>query len=509
MYRPLKKIVSVMAAGAIAFSSLSMLSLTAAADDGFDDLDQQAFTAAMGVGWNLGNTLEATNGKGIVSETAWGNPKASEELLKLVKQSGFSSVRMPVSWLSNIGDGPNYTVNKTWLKRVHEVVDYCINNDLYVIVNMHGDGYYSIDGGWLLCGEDDSKQKEIKAKYESAWRQIAEEFKDVDEHLIFESMNEEFDGTYGNPTYTGYKNINEYNQIFVDTIRKTGGNNTKRWLLVPGWNTDIDQTVNRYNTEIDGEKVEYGFDVPTDEYCEAETSRIAVSVHYYNPWDFCGSDTNKLKTQWGPDAQKLRSPSYGTPADMHNLITKLYDNFTSKGHPVIIGEFGANDRSAYDRNNTEFRRYWCASLVTEAKKAGCIPVYWDNGWTGANGFALFNRKDNTVFQQSIIDGMVEAMNSEDENYTVPSVTFKELPLGDVNMDGQVTSADAMKIIAYAKKVLVFDEKNKVADAEVKILCDINEDAVIDTKDAMLAVGAAKKTITITKTNKSVYGNGTL
>ena len=202
----------------------------------FTDLSQDEIVAEMGAGWNLGNQLEASI-SGVPYETAWGNPTITENLIKAVKNAGFSTIRVPVSYLSKIGSGSSYTIDSSWLNRIQEVVDMCINNDLYVIINMHGDGYNSVDGGWLLCNGSD--QTTIKAKYKACWQQIATKFKDYDEHLIFESMNEEFDGTYGWPNTAYYDNINDYNQIFVDTVRQTGGNNDKRWLLIPGWNTNI------------------------------------------------------------------------------------------------------------------------------------------------------------------------------------------------------------------------------------------------------------------------------
>lgn len=147
----------------------------------------------------------------------------------------------------------------------------CIANDLYVIINMHGDGYHSVDGGWLFC--DGSNQTAIRAKYKACWKQIATRFRSYDQHLIFESMNEEYDGTYGTPNRTYYENINQLNQIFVDTVRTSGGNNAKRWLMLPGWNTNINYTVG-----------DYGFRVPTDNNCTAGGKRIMISVHYYDPW---------------------------------------------------------------------------------------------------------------------------------------------------------------------------------------------------------------------------------
>ena len=196
-------------------------------------------------GWNLGNQLEANSG-GTPGETVWGNPVITEKLIKQVKAQGFKSIRIPVSYLSKIGAGPNYTIDSKWLDRVQEVVDMCIDNGLYAIINVHGDGYYTVKGGWLLCGESASEQKKIKAKYEKVWEQIAKRFKNYDEHLVFESMNEEFDNTYNTPNREYYDNINAYNQIFVDTVRKSGGKNNVRYLLIPGWNTDINYTAGDY-----------------------------------------------------------------------------------------------------------------------------------------------------------------------------------------------------------------------------------------------------------------------
>ena len=135
-------------------------------------------------GWNLGNQLEASSG-GTPGETVWGNPVITEKLIKQVKAQGFKSIRIPVSYLSKIGAGPNYTIDSKWLDRVQEVVDMCIDNGLYAIINIHGDGYYSVKGSWLLCGESASEQKKIKAKYEKVWEQIAKRFKNYDEHLVF------------------------------------------------------------------------------------------------------------------------------------------------------------------------------------------------------------------------------------------------------------------------------------------------------------------------------------
>lgn len=370
------------------------------------ELSQTEITAAMGLGWNLGNQLEASaNGK--PSEKAWNNYRIEPDLLKLVKESGFSTVRIPVSYLSMIGAAPDYTIDKEWLDRVEEVVNYVLDNDMFAIINIHGDGYYTVDGGWLLCAEDD--QTEIKAKYEAVWRQIAERFKNYDEHLIFESMNEEFDGTYGNPNEKAYQNINAYNQIFVDTVRKTGANNTKRWLLMPGWNTNVQFTTS-----------EYGFVIPEDTLCESPEKRLMISVHYYDPYNFTINETKgEYKTQWGKyaveDIERACNETY-----IKAVMMKLNDSFVSQGYPVVIGEFGAQDKSIAADYYPEFRRYWTECVISAAKKQGCIPVYWDNGYNGDKGFGLFDRVKFTVTQPELIEAMMRAINSDEYEIAPPA-----------------------------------------------------------------------------------------
>ncbi len=365
----------------------------------FNDLNQNEIVAAMGAGWNLGNQLEASL-SGTPSETAWGNPVITENLIKAVKNAGFSSIRVPVSYLSMIGS--DYTIKSSWLDRVQEVVDMCIDNDLYVIINMHGDGYNSVEGGWLLCNGSD--QTTIRNKYVACWKQIANRFKDYDEHLIFESMNEEFDGTYGTPNSTYYSNINTLNQLFVDTVRQTGGNNALRWLLVPGWNTNIEYTAGNY-----------GFVVPSDNYRSSSISssekRIMISVHYYDPWDFCGAENSTI-TQWGSAAtDSSKVASYGDESFLNSSLSNMYSKFVSQGYPVIIGEYGAIDKSAYDSANTANRIEWAKKVCTYAKQYGCVPMWWDNGYTGTYGFALFDRNSCTVTQQSLINAIIGVMGT--------------------------------------------------------------------------------------------------
>lgn len=371
------------------------------------ELDQTQITEAMGLGWNLGNQLEASSG-GLPSETCWGNPEVTKELIDTVKAQGFKTVRIPVSYLDMIGDGPDYKIDTDWLDRVQEVVDYVVNNDMFAIVNMHGDGYYTVDHSWLLCAEDDDKQTEIKDKYGKVWTQIADRFKDYDQHLIFESMNEEFNNDYGKPDEKAYDNINAYNQIFVDSVRATGSNNEKRWLLLPGWNTNIDYTAGD----------DYNFKIPTDKGCKADGKRIMISVHYYDPFNFTIDENKTAKTQWGKYAVK-NYDNWGQEDYVDSQMALLNEKFVSQGYPVVIGEFGAQDKTEKFADYNEFRRYWSEYLIKAAKKNGVVCVYWDNGYNGNKGFGIINRFDYTITQPDLIAGMMRAINSTDD-YDIPS-----------------------------------------------------------------------------------------
>lgn len=442
-----KKLVAVVMAAAMSLSTLGVTgsSTPKASAATFQNLNQSQIVEAMGAGWNLGNQLEAAN-NGTPNETNWGNPTISENLIKAVKNAGFQSIRVPVSYLSKIGSDSNYTIDSSWLNRVQQVVDMCIKYDLYVIINMHGDGYNSIDGGWLLCNGSD--QTTIRKKYAACWKQIANKFKDYDQHLIFESMNEEFDGTYGTPNTTYYSNINTLNQIFVDTVRQTGGNNAKRWLMVPGWNTNIEYTAGNY-----------GFVVPSDNYRSSEISssekRIMISVHFYDPWDFCGVESSSY-TQWGSKAtNSSKVPSYCDESYLNYAFWLLSDKFTSKGYPVVIGEYGAIDKSAYDSQNTACRAEFASKVCKYADQYGCVPVWWDNGVNGTYGFGLFNRYNYQVTQQSIIDAIMGVYgNNSDGIDTSKTYMLKNVNSGlymDVAGAKAVNGTNVLQYTASASK----------------------------------------------------------
>jgi endoglucanase len=368
----------------------------------FDQLNQSQIVAAMGAGWNLGNTMEAFNDYGP-NEEAWGNPKVTSELFTAVKNAGFNTVRIPVTLLKAIGPAPNYTIDPAWLARVKEVVDYAYSKGMYVILDgVHGDGYTTINGAWLLVTASD--QASVRAKYQKVWQQYADLFKDYDEHLIFESMNEVFDGNYYDPDPVLYQNLNAYNQIFVDTVRQTGGNNAARWLLVPGWNTNIDHMT-----------LDFGFVIPTDNYrsssIPSSEKRIMISAHYYSPYEFTLDNSSSI-TQWGSIAtDSSKKSTWGQEDFMASQLAQMYYKFVVEGYPVVIGEYCATDKTDKDSTNNTYRSYFCNVLSTDCKKYGAVPVYWDIGAYGPGGSGLIDRKTYAVVNQPIINAIISGINS--------------------------------------------------------------------------------------------------
>ncbi|MGM0883630.1 MAG: cellulase family glycosylhydrolase [Bacillota bacterium] len=386
--------------------------VSAAETADFTQLNSSQVVFEMGAGWNLGNALDA-NVNGVPSETAWGNPVITKALIQKVKATGFKSIRIPVTYMKKIGSAPNYTIDSAYLARVKEVVDYAYSEGLFVIINIHHDGYHSTtpntpSDNWLLPNASD--QNTIRDKFKKVWQQIANTFVDYNEHLIFESMNEVFDGkTYSGaqPDLTIYSNINTLNQIFVDTVRQTGGNNAARWLLIPGWNTNIDYTA--------GNNGYTGFALPTDNYrsstIPSSEKRIMISVHYYSPWDFAGEESGNI-TQWGATATNASKKStWGQEDYLDAQLKSTYDKFVTQGYPVVIGEYGSIDKTAFDSANNTYRAAFAKAVASTARKYSSVPVIWDNGGNGQYGFGLFNRSTYAVTQQGIIDAIMSVMNT--------------------------------------------------------------------------------------------------
>lgn len=358
----------------------------------------------MKVGWNLGNGLDAYDYSGG-NETAWGNPVITQSLIRAVKNAGYKTIRIPVTYMNRIGPAPDYTIDASWLDRVRQVVDYAMDEGLYTIINVHHDGNHDTGyGAWLHV--DDWNQTAVRAKYRRVWQQIAEKFKNYGSKLMFESMNEVMEqGNYGTPNQSStYPNINALNQICVDTVRASGGNNAQRYIIVPGYNTNI------YSTAVFK-----GFQLPSD----SAKDKLMVSVHYYDPYDFSLNESNDNIYAWGRSAIDAGNPhaiTWHDEASVQESMQQLKDAFTSKGIPVVVGEFGAGDKSFVNSSNSDYRRYYYEYVTKAVTDAGGVMICWDNGWKGDHGLALFDRTNNTPFQKAIIDAMMRASGGKE--YTI-------------------------------------------------------------------------------------------
>lgn len=466
------------AVAAMFFALCVMLlnSNTVNAESGFQDLSQDEIVADMGAGWNLGNQLEASIENGVQGETVWGNPTITKAALTAVKNAGFNTVRIPVSWLAKIGPAPNYTIDSSWLNRVQEVVDYAIDQDMYVILDLHNDGSISVDGSWILTNASD--QAEIKNKLGIVWGQIASRFADYDEHLIFESMNE-IGAESGNSEAeirSAIDLINQYNQVIVDSIRQSGGNNNKRWILVPGWSTNIDYTAG-----------DYGFTVPTDNYrassIPSSQKRIMISVHYYTPWEFAGQLDGEV-TRWG-DVEE-GTITWANETYMKNQFKKMYDAFVTNGYPVVIGEYGAVDKAFLDSKNADSRAYFAHSVCKYSKEYGCVPVYWDNGSNGDYGMALFNRQNGySVTQARILGAIMYYYGSESSAKLSMNSGNLSMELGDSpeQLNVSINPSSSKDWIEYSSSneaVATVDHYGRVAAKGIGtavITASINGDSV--------------------------------
>lgn len=332
--------------------------------------------ADMTIGWNLGNTLDAPSG-----ETSWGQPKTTEAMIDTIKELGFNTVRIPVSW--GLHTDSNYKINASWLKRVKEVVDYAIDNGMYVIINSHHDN----DFYYPSAAHRAESEKYIKA----IWEQVAECFKDYDYHLIFECMNEpRLSGTnyewYFDANASACKEaatvINSLNQIYVDTVRASGGNNTDRYLMVTPYDAGPSAACNS------------AFKLPTD----TASDRLIVSVHAYTPYDLAMNANSSVKTLGTSEKSSIDS-----------FMKQLYTKYVSKGIPVIIGETGCINKDNYDE-----RYKWAYYFVSTAKKYGLMVCVWENSndVTGEESYALFNRRTLKIYDNSlcIYNGIMDAVN---------------------------------------------------------------------------------------------------
>lgn len=320
----------------------------------------------LGIGWNLGNHFDAHN-NGVSGETAWGNPKATQNTFTKLKAAGFSTVRIPVTWLGHIGEAPDYKIDEAWLDRVAEVVGYAEKAGLNVIVNMHHDGADS--KYWLniaTAALNAEVNRQIKEQIAAMWGQIARKFADKGEFLIFEAFNEVHDGKWGwgaNKTDGGkqYNCLNEWNQTFVDAVRAAGGSNADRILGVPAYCTNVDIAIE-------------AFKMPSDKVAD----RLMLSVHCYDPSEY----TLKASlSEWGHTGAAGKKASGDNEADLEKTFMKIYTNYVSKGIPVYLGEFGCVNRAT--AREQAFQQYYLKYYAKLAKVHGVPAMIWDNGAKGA------------------------------------------------------------------------------------------------------------------------------
>ena len=312
-----------------------------------EDLDAWNAAKLMGVGVNIGNTLDNTT----TWETGWGNPRITKEFVQSLARLGFKTVRVPVAWDTYARNG---RIAEDKLARVGEVVDWISAAGMFCVVNIHW------DGGWI---DSSAKQRfpktfatfspEAESKYISYWTQIASYFSGRNERLIFEALNEETKFEGAGSTQKAYVTLTHVNQLFIDTVRKTGGNNANRLLIVTGYATDITKTTSS----------EYV--LPKD----TVPHRMLISVHYYTPWPFVGMTKDE---SWGKVA-----PTWGSEADVAEL-NRLFDamqEFCKRNDlPAFIGEFGVTDKK-----ETPSRVRWMSAVAEAALSRKMIPVLWDTG----------------------------------------------------------------------------------------------------------------------------------
>jgi aryl-phospho-beta-D-glucosidase BglC (GH1 family) len=343
--------------------------------------------AKLRLGWNLGNSLDVPEG-----ETAWGNPAATPELMRAVAAAGFQLVRIPVTWTQRTGPAPDFAIEPAFLARVAEVVGYAHSAGLYCVINLHHDGADNFKGAeWLTLNDADGKTTDannavVRERFVKVWLQIARYFSGYGEELLFESMNEIHDG-YGNPDPRHFTFINELNQEFVKLVRASGGNNDKRHLIVPGYNTNIDHTIK-------------GFELPTD----PTPNRVSVSVHYYDPYLFALQAKTNTWGQASPGKD-----NWGQEDFVVTQFDKLKTTYIDQGIGVFLGEYGATHQADY----ADYQRYYVEYVTKAAVDRGILPVYWDNGGQGSGGekFGLIDRTKNDVFHPNVMEALKRAATS--------------------------------------------------------------------------------------------------
>ena len=394
-------------------------------------------TRLMGNGINLGNTLEACdNNVGIKTntplsyETHWGQPKTTQAMIDGMKAAGFDTIRIPVAWMTNathLYEG-DYTIDADYMDRVEEVVRYARKAGMYVIINDHW------DGGWYgMFGSESAETRALAMEaYKGMWQQIAERFRDYSDYVIFESANEELGGRFdeNSPLYCSdsvvtyltdderYALTNEINQTFVDVVRATGGNNATRFLLIAGYSTDINQTCDDR------------FQMPKD----TADSKLMVSVHYYDPWSYCGASSAASATKWG----KVSDYEY-----MDQQLAKM-TKFTEAGYGVVIGEYGALPCSDGLKDNTLAYHTAFLDACTKYNLTNCL---WDCS-------GLYKRVSQTFADDDILAMYQEKRQANEEGQDYADVQAAAA--------AEAAAAAAKAPVTFLQDAVVVDDQTALA-----------------------------------------------
>ena len=394
-------------------------------------------TRLMGNGINLGNTLEACdNNVGIKTnaplsyETYWGQPKTTQAMIDGMKAAGFDTIRIPVAWMTNathLYEG-DYTIDAGYMDRVEEVVRYARKAGMYVIINDHW------DGGWYgMFGSESAETRALAMEaYKGMWQQIAERFRDYSDYLIFESANEELGGRFdeNSPLYCSdsvvtyltdderYALTNEINQTFVDVVRATGGNNATRFLLIAGYSTNIDQTCDDR------------FQMPKD----TADSKLMVSVHYYDPWSYCGASSAASATKWG----KVSDYEY-----LDQQLAKM-TKFTEAGYGVVIGEYGALPGNDGLKDNTLAYHTAFLDACTKYNLTNCL---WDCS-------GLYKRVSQTFADDDILAMYQEKRQANEEGQDYADVQAAAA--------AEIAAAAAEAPVTFQTDAVVVDDQTALA-----------------------------------------------
>lgn len=410
------KAISILISAALITSACSQNDEIFLKETKLPDNEAVEFVNRLGLGWNLGNQMDAVN-NGVSGETFWGNPVCTQDTFDELKSKGFSTVRIPVTWMGHIGEAPDYILDSEWLDRLAEIVGYAKNAGLNAIINSHHDDLP--ESGWLLvhkAAADEAFKAEMMAKFEALWRQVAERFADEGDWLIFEAYNELQDGNWGNGTnHTDggkqYAVVNELAQTFVNTVRATGGRNAERYLAILGYSANPELSVKNLT-------------LPED----SASNRLVVSFHCYDPAGYAIGQ-NPSATEWGHTAREDRKVAGHGEENIIATFKMVKEKYIDNNIPVYIGEFGAVNRK--DENERLFQQYWLRFFARAARVYGLAPVIWDNGSRAIcnEGFGFINHSDGSF----ISDGSEAAIKALIDAFTGKSTLsgiYKQAPVTD-------------------------------------------------------------------------------